>query len=128
MNFNPFEHFTELVFTNTFGGTIFGLPWQPTVTLPDGSIVPSAAKGEPETHYLFNGAGFEAVTDAQAAVQHLWLNYSYGAGLPDAVALTPADLIAAVRNMPNFVDDALAGFTDVEIIGYVSAVAPDWMV
>jgi hypothetical protein len=146
--FNPFAHFSELVFSNiTIDLFNPGVqPADPYAMLPDGTLVTAATYGQPESvdYFVLGSAGsYVEINDAQFIVQSLYLHFAYGAALPDVLTASPtiagmglagavqpvtaAELIVAARDMPNATDDALAGFTDVDIIGYIEAHAGAWV-
>lgn len=144
MVFNPFAHMDELVFSNVFGGLWFGVPPQDTVTAPDGSVIPAAVQGHPDTiTYWFPTNGvYQQITPTQAFAEHLWLHAAYGIpvgdtnmpllqqiGLGYQLQVTDQQLEAAVLAMPSLLSKVIAaGVTEQQVLAYAHAEAPDVMI
>lgn len=144
MAFNPFAHMDELVASNIFGGPLFGLAWQDTVTLPSGQVVPSAVPGHPDsvTFWLPTNGVYHEITPDQAFAQSLWLHAAYGVPLIDfnsptdqtlgfgdpTYHLTDAGLKTAILGMPELVAKIeAAGVTEQQVYDYAHANAPTIM-
>lgn len=143
--FNPFAHFDKLPFSNIFGGTIFGIAWQPTITLPGGQVIPSAIEGQPDTvqYYLQVAGAYQPITDDQAFAQQMWLHATLGAwaprpdaeasalvqlGLAQEYSVTAEALREAVYSLPHVLADIqAAGWSEAQAWAYTQAVAP-WAV
>lgn len=94
------------------------------------------------TYWVLDGESYVPATWAQYFVQSLysaWLGdgplqfahdgYVYVTLAPVAgPSFTTAELLSAARNMPNATDNALKGFADAEIVGYIQATVPGWLV
>lgn len=143
MNFNPFEHFGELVYNNIDGGPIFGLSHHDTIPLPDGHMVASAVEGHPETltYWMNTGGSIQQITETQGFAQGLWLHFAYGAELPGAHSLfgdllglshelhvSDQDLVTAIMGMPELLGRIVAaGVTQEQVLAYAHAEAPEVM-
>lgn len=142
--YNPFEHLDDAIFSNMFGGLLFGLPNAATVNI-GGEVVPSATPFHPETvrYYLEDVSGdIVEVTHDQVLIQQAFLHAAYGAPIaapggtpfmnqfgftPELDLMTPEEAITAIRTMPNHVQADLSVYSDVDLVAYCQVVLDDWM-
>jgi hypothetical protein len=143
--FNPFANLDKLVFTNISASALFGLPYPDQVPLPDGTLVPTAAVGQPDsvTYWLAGPQGaYVEITENMAFAQYLYLHHVFGApvgeftqspvreglGINRSFEVTREGLESAIESLPHIaslIDGA--GISSDAVWGYAQAVAP-WAV